>query len=209
MLKTSSPPGNMLKLTDLCRALVYALMASSAMAADRQQVAVASHCEPTEQVIFSCRIGSKIASLCATRRLTPAEGHLQYRYGPPRSVEIAAPGRTPSDRARIQVVRSPPSTANAIAVSVESGGFVYHIYSSESVGSVSDGSRSWVYDSGVEVHKGQTTVFSKHCTGQLDDTRFVASFFLDAGFEVETSARAWDFGSREMDRARDAKGTKR
>ena len=49
---------------------------------------------------------------------------------------------------------------------------------------------------------------AKHCTGQPDDARFVASLFLDAGFAVETSARAWDFGSREVDRPGDAKGTK-
>lgn len=177
-------------------ALACLLVASGAMAAGRQPVAASSHCGPDEQVVFSCRIGPKIASLCASQRLTPTEGHLQYRYGPPGKVEIQVPDRTLADRARIQVMRSPPSTANALAVGVESAGFTYHVFSSESVGSVSsDGMRSWMVDSGVEVRKGQTTVFSKHCTGQPDDARFLASFFVDAAFKVETDAKVWDFGS--------------
>lgn len=170
------------------------------MAADRQPAAASSHCAPDEQIVFSCRIGQKIASLCASRRLTPAEGHVQYRYGPPGKTEIDIPGRSLADRARIQVMRSPPSTANALVVRVDHGGFTYAVFSSESVGSVSDGMRSWVYDSGVEVRKGRETVFSRHCSGQPDDARFIASFFLDAAFPVETSAQAWDFGSQETGR---------
>lgn len=184
-------------------ALIGVLAAASAIAADRQE-ARASHCEPSEQVVFSCRIGPKVASLCASKRLTPAEGHVQYRYGPPGRVEIAVPGRSPADRPRITVMRSPPSTANALSVGIESGGFHYHVFSSESTGSVGAGMRSWVYDGGVEVRKGQATVFSKHCTGQPDDARFLASFFIDAGFEVETDGKAWDFGSVELDRPRRA-----
>jgi hypothetical protein len=199
----------MLKPIHLCCALVSVLVASSASAADRNPVASRSHCEPGEQIVFSCLIGQKIASLCASKRLTPTEGHVQYRYGPPGKVEIDVPGRSQADRARIKVLRSPPSSANAMAVGIESGGFTYHVFSSESVGSVSDGMRSWVYDSGVEVHKGQRTVFSKHCTGQPNDARFLASFFLDAAFQVETSAEAWDFGRREPDLIRDSKSNGR
>lgn len=77
----------------LRRSLICVCMASSAMGADRQQGNASSHCEPTEQIVFSCRIGPKIASLCASKRLTATEGHVQYRFGPPGRVELAAPGR--------------------------------------------------------------------------------------------------------------------
>jgi hypothetical protein len=190
----------MLKTIHLCCALVCFLVASSSDAADHSPVASNSHCEVGEQIVFSCRIGQKIASLCASKRLTPTEGYVQYRYGPPGRIEIDIPGRSPADRARIRGMRSPPSTANALVMSIDHGGFTYAIFSSESVGSVSDGMRSWVYDSGVEVRKGREMVFSKHCSGQPDDANFIASFFLDAAFPVETSAKAWDFGRHENGR---------
>lgn len=196
-------------LTRLCCTLVSIAAASSADAADRTPVAAKSHCEPTEQVIFSCRVGQKIASLCASKRLTHTEGYVQYRYGPPGKIEIDVPGRSLAERARITVLRSPPSNANALAMGVESGGATYYVFSSESVGSVSDGMRSWVYDSGVEVHKGQDTVFSKRCTSQQDDAGFVASLFLDAGFPVETGVRAWAFGSSDPHFSEESKGARR
>ena len=199
----------MLKLTHHCCVLLPSLVASSAAAADGKPVAASSHCEPDEQIVFSCHIGKKTASLCASKHLTRTEGHVQYRYGPPGKIEIDVPGRSLADRARIKVMRSPPSNANATAIGVESGGFAYYVFSSESVGSVSDGMRSWVYESGVEVHKGRETVFSKHCTGQPDDAGFVASFFADAAFQVETSAKVWEFGSRGPHFPVDSKGAGR
>ena len=199
----------MLKPIHLCCALVSVLVASSASAADRNPVASRSHCEPGEQIVFCCLIGQKIASLCASKRLTPTEGHVQYRYGPPGKVEIDVPGRSQADRARTTVRGSPAAARNSCPTHPRSDALHRRAFSSESVGSVSDGMRSWVYDSGVEVHKGQRTVFSKHCTGQPNDARFLASFFLDAAFQVETSAEAWDFGRREPDLIRDSKSNGR
>ena len=47
-------------------ALIGVLAAASAIAADRQE-ARSSHCEPSEQVVFSCRIGPKVAELYLSR----------------------------------------------------------------------------------------------------------------------------------------------
>ena len=47
----------------------------------------ASNCEPDEQVVFSCSVGQKVASVC----LTPASA-LQYRFGSlARTSELAFP----------------------------------------------------------------------------------------------------------------------
>lgn len=44
--------------------------------------AVATHCVPAEQVIFSCETRQrKVISLCASATLTATFGYMQYRFG--------------------------------------------------------------------------------------------------------------------------------
>jgi hypothetical protein len=45
--------------------------------------AQASHCTPAETVVFSCATGSRIASVCASRQVSPTAGYVQYRFGKP------------------------------------------------------------------------------------------------------------------------------
>lgn len=48
-------------------------------------------CSPQEDVIFSCTTGLKIASVCASKDLSPTKGYLQCRYGKVSKVEFLAP----------------------------------------------------------------------------------------------------------------------
>ncbi|HSS19188.1 MAG TPA: hypothetical protein VLL54_03880 [Pyrinomonadaceae bacterium] len=59
-----------------------------------------SLCARSEQVIFSCAVkregsrqstANKLASLCASRKLSKEEGYLQYRFGQPGKVELEYP----------------------------------------------------------------------------------------------------------------------
>ena len=40
-----------------------------------------SFCTPAETVVFACRTGAKMASVCASRDAGPTKGYLQYRFG--------------------------------------------------------------------------------------------------------------------------------
>lgn len=40
-----------------------------------------SFCTPAETVVFACRTGAKMASVCASRDVGPNKGYLQYRFG--------------------------------------------------------------------------------------------------------------------------------
>lgn len=44
-----------------------------------------SFCSSTEQVIFSCRTGAKLVSVCASKNAGRNKGYLQYRFGEPDS----------------------------------------------------------------------------------------------------------------------------
>ncbi|WP_092157391.1 hypothetical protein [Bosea sp. CRIB-10] len=48
-------------------------------------------CQPSETAIFSCAIGSKIASLCASPDLGPRQGRLTYRFGRKGAMELIHP----------------------------------------------------------------------------------------------------------------------
>jgi hypothetical protein len=47
-----------------------------------------SLCRAGELVIFSCRIGHKTASACASATLGPASGYVRYRFGKPKAIEL-------------------------------------------------------------------------------------------------------------------------
>lgn len=46
-----------------------------------------SFCTPMEQVVFSCRTGAKLVSVCASKDASRTKGYMQYRFGKPDSTE--------------------------------------------------------------------------------------------------------------------------
>lgn len=46
-----------------------------------------SHCTATEKVVFACRTGTKLVSVCADPASGPKTGYMQYRFGKPDSRE--------------------------------------------------------------------------------------------------------------------------
>lgn len=59
-----------------------------------------SLCQPNETAVFSCAIGGKIASLCASPDISPSQGSLSYRFGRKDAIELTHPDRPlPPDQA--------------------------------------------------------------------------------------------------------------
>lgn len=59
-----------------------------------------SLCQPGETAVFSCAIGGKIASLCASAGIGPGQGSLTYRFGRKGAIELTHPASsTPPDQA--------------------------------------------------------------------------------------------------------------
>ncbi len=56
---------------------------AQAAAAGRQ----ASFCTPLETVVFACRTGAKLVSVCASKDAGRSKGYVQYRFGKPDSAE--------------------------------------------------------------------------------------------------------------------------
>ena len=47
----------------------------------------ASFCAPQEEIVFACRTGAKLVSICASRDASATRGYVQYRFGKPDSRE--------------------------------------------------------------------------------------------------------------------------
>jgi hypothetical protein len=50
-----------------------------------------THCLTDELVVFSCSMGKKTASVCASTSYSPTEGYLQYRFGAIGNIEMTYP----------------------------------------------------------------------------------------------------------------------
>jgi hypothetical protein len=89
-----------------CLAAFAAILACNAALADARP----SLCRSGENAVFSCAIGGKIASLCASADIGPGQGSLTYRFGRKGAIELTHP-ETPT----------PPDSAFSAAVIGDAG----------------------------------------------------------------------------------------
>lgn len=155
-----------------------------------------SQCSDDEQVIFTCSIGKKIASVCASIDLDKTNGSLQYRFGKKGNPELKIPTTDATSRTLIRIARSPSSTANAAFIGIKNGKHMYYIFSSESVESVTDGMRKWVYKSGVLIKKKGKIIATLNCN---DPAQTIRLDLLEKSFDVEINADdAWEISYPTM-----------
>ncbi len=60
------------------RALV---IGSVFLAAGAPALAAGTHCSQAEETVFSCNLGHKVVSVCASQEVTQHSGYIQYRFG--------------------------------------------------------------------------------------------------------------------------------
>jgi hypothetical protein len=91
-----------------------------------------SFCTPLETVVFACRTGAKLVSVCASKDASTARGSLQYRFGKPDAqapLEIALP-EAPSLPAKAANGESVPfSGGGGSWLRFHKGPFAYVVYS--------------------------------------------------------------------------------
>jgi hypothetical protein len=75
----------------------------------------ASFCTSEESVVFACRTGGKMVSVCAAKTAGPTRGYLQYRFGKPDSPE-------PLEMILPESQLSPPKVATGENVAFSGGG---------------------------------------------------------------------------------------
>lgn len=95
------------------------------------QAATSTHCMPEEQVIFSCSVGKKVVSICASDTLGPTSGRAQYRFGALGKIELKIPAQPqhPTTFSRLGVMRGPAWVDTHIRV--VNGEYAYTVYEGE------------------------------------------------------------------------------
>jgi hypothetical protein len=149
--------------------LIY-LIAFHANAAD-------SHCNEQEQIVFSCSLGKKIVSVCASAELTPASGYLQYRFGAKNALELVLPASRDSNQRET-------ISANTLMFAGGGGGYLRFINGHYQYVVYTAIGKGWGTREGVLVKKGAKKIANFKCqdipTSQLDN-----DFFNRAGLTID------------------------
>jgi len=85
-------------------------------------------CQPHEEIYFSCPVGEKIISMCASGNISPNNGYVQYRYGVPDHIELQFPDKPYPPRRLFKIVDIYAGNLNFIHIGFRLGGYDYVIY---------------------------------------------------------------------------------
>ncbi|NTX26553.1 hypothetical protein HT746_05275 [Burkholderia pyrrocinia] len=85
-------------------------------------------CQSHEEIYFSCSLGGKIISLCASGNVSPNNGYVQYRYGVLDHIEIQFPNKPYPPNARFEISDISAGNLNYVHIKFKSGKYDYVIY---------------------------------------------------------------------------------
>jgi hypothetical protein len=121
-------------------------------------------CKPNERIVYNCKIKNshKVASLCASKKLTEDEGYLQYRFGTAKKIELTYPEKKQSSLQQFTISHYFRSMVDRTWISFENGGYEY-TYSSDFDG----GQNPPLDEVGISVHrKGNKKSTRLVCVGE-------------------------------------------
>jgi hypothetical protein len=114
-------------------AIIALSLATTASAAD-------TLCTSEENVIFTCTAGLKIASVCASKDLSPTKGYLQSRYGKVNKVDFLAPKIKKGLPPNLRITASKDEALDYNEVSFFEGKYRYSIISTRQLKKTRNGS---------------------------------------------------------------------
>jgi hypothetical protein len=138
-----------------------------------------SHCTADEDVVFTCKTGKKLLSVCASKDLTANTGFIQYRFGPKGKPEmnLKEPAEHPSAFTAAAAV-SFAGAAYENHIRFNGGDHNYVVYEGEGEG--------WIR-AGVVVEKNGKTIANISCKdGMSAASKLGADFFAKAGIPEDT-----------------------
>lgn len=107
------------------RLVILLIMASIRASAHADETTL---CQSFEEVYFSCPIGGKIISLCASGNISPNNGYVQYRFGTPDYIELQFPSNSYSPKNRFLISDISDGNLSFTHIKFKSGEYNYVIY---------------------------------------------------------------------------------
>ena len=154
-----------------CLGGLFALTALPVWAAE-------SLCDAQEQVIFSCSLGKKMVSVCASNDFSASKGYLQYRFGQKGALEMAFPDLAESALAS-QFVQ-----ARTLMFSGGGGGYLRFINGQHHYIVYTAIGKGWGAKDGVAVEKNNQLIANLECR-DVPVSKLSEEFFTHAGLLVD------------------------
>ncbi len=114
-----------------------------------------SQCTGGESVLFTCRIGKNVASVCASQ-LPAGAGRVQYRFGPEHSPAVKLPRAGPDWRGQVSAGVLTFAGGGGAYVAFKNGPYRYVVYTAIGQG--------WGEKAGVSVEKNSKRVRNLPCS---------------------------------------------
>lgn len=118
--------------------------------------AAPSHCTAEEKTVFSCSVGEKTVSVCASKELSPTAGSIQYRFGSEGHPEIRLPDPAAHPATAAKGGTLMYSGGGGAFLRFSKGEYNYVVYTGSGKG--------WKKD-GVVVDKGGKLIANFRCKG--------------------------------------------
>jgi hypothetical protein len=136
-----------------------------------------SHCREQEQTVFSCSLGKKIVSVCASKDISPTNGYVQYRFGPKSAPELIFPTPIkPANRAVMRFGTLMFSGGGGAYLRFINGRYNYIVYTAIGKG--------WGTKDGVSVEKNHKLIANLKCQ-DVPTSKLGEDFFTSAGLTVD------------------------
>ncbi|MCB1919782.1 MAG: hypothetical protein KDJ28_07375 [Candidatus Competibacteraceae bacterium] len=116
-------------------------------------------CAADEAVLFACTTGKKAVAVCASADLSPTEGALQYRFGPPGAPELVWPEDPQPPHTDVTAGTLMFSGGGGAYLRFTKGAYVYVVYTAIGKG--------WSEKAGVVVEKNGESIAHLPCTGAV------------------------------------------
>jgi hypothetical protein len=87
-----------------------------------------SLCQPHEEVYFSCAIGGKIMSVCASGNISPDSGYVQYRFGRNEKIELEFTSKPYPPRKSFSISDISEGNLRFTHLKFSSGSYHYVVY---------------------------------------------------------------------------------
>lgn len=137
-----------------------------------------SHCSAQEQIVFSCSLGKKMVSVCASNDFSANSGYLQYRFGQKDALELAFPNLTESAPASQSV------QARTLMFAGGGGGYLRFINGQHHYIVYTAIGKGWGAKDGVAVEKNNQLIANLECQ-DIPVSKLNEAFFTHAGLSAD------------------------
>jgi hypothetical protein len=140
--------------------------------------AAGSHCRAQEHIVFSCSVGKKTVSVCASADLSAASGYLQYRFGQKGTLELAFPDLTKATPVTSYVQARTLMFAGGGGAYLRFINGAHHYIVYTAIG------KGWGAKDGVAVEKNGQLVTNLECR-DVPVSKLSEEFFSHAGLSID------------------------